>query len=112
MKTFKLADMKGGWFVGDFEPSLYKTKNAEVAIKTYKAGSIESSHYHKQSDEITVIISGSVLINDKNFSTGDIIYVSANECIKFQSIEDSITVVYKSKSVKNDKFSCTLDDNE
>ena len=46
MKTFKLADMKGGWFVGDFEPSLYKTKNAEVAIKTYKAGSIESSHYH------------------------------------------------------------------
>ena len=38
MKKAKLSDMKGGWFIGNFEPSLYKTNDCEVAVKTYKKG--------------------------------------------------------------------------
>ena len=63
MKTSKLSEMKGGWFVGNFEPSLYKTNDVEAAVKSYKAGTYENSHYHKIATEITVIISGEVKMN-------------------------------------------------
>lgn len=38
----KLDDMTRGWFVGNFEPSLYITNDVEVAVKQYKAGDFEA----------------------------------------------------------------------
>ena len=38
MKTAKIADMKRGWFIGNFEPSLFKTNDVEVAVKQYRTG--------------------------------------------------------------------------
>ena len=38
MDINKLDDMIGGWFIGNFNPSLYKTNDVEVAVKSYKAG--------------------------------------------------------------------------
>ena len=38
MYSAKLADMTKGWFVGNFEPSLWKTNDVEAAVKTYKKG--------------------------------------------------------------------------
>ena len=46
MKTASLNDMTKGWFVGNFEPTLYQTNYCEVAVKTYKKGDYESKHYH------------------------------------------------------------------
>ena len=57
-----LDAMIGGWFVGDFEPSVIRTKDFEVAVKKYKAGDKEARHIHKVATELTVIISGKVLI--------------------------------------------------
>ena len=31
MEIHKIKDMIGGWFVGDFEPTAYKTKDFEVS---------------------------------------------------------------------------------
>lgn len=36
MKTAKLEDMTKGWFIGNFNPSLLKTNDVEVAVKSYK----------------------------------------------------------------------------
>ena len=33
MKTAKLVDMVKGWFIGNFEPTLLKTNDCEVAAK-------------------------------------------------------------------------------
>ena len=33
MKIFNFKKMKGGWFVGDFLPTAFKTKNFEVSYK-------------------------------------------------------------------------------
>ena len=41
MKTEKLSNMVRGWFVGDFEPSVYRTNAVEAAVKSYKAGDCE-----------------------------------------------------------------------
>ena len=55
-----LDEMIGGWFVGDFEPSVIRTKDFEVAVKRYKAGDKEAKHMHKVATELTVIISARV----------------------------------------------------
>jgi len=57
---YKLTDMRQGWLIGDFEPSVLRTEGFEVAVKYYKAGDQEENHYHKTAREITVVISGVV----------------------------------------------------
>ena len=107
MEKFKLSQMTKGWFVGDFEPSILKTKNCEVGVKSYKKGTLESAHYHKKAQEITVIIQGIARINSTILKTGDIILIKENEIAEFEAIEDVVTVVYKSKSIPNDKYIVT-----
>ena len=36
MKKYKLSEFKDGWIVGNFEPSILKTKDFEVAIVKVK----------------------------------------------------------------------------
>jgi len=36
MKLHKLDDMVRGWFIGNFEPSVLKTKKFEVGILSHK----------------------------------------------------------------------------
>ena len=47
MKIDNLDKMIGGWFIGNFEPSLFKTNDCEVAVKRYNKGDYEGHHYHK-----------------------------------------------------------------
>ena len=62
MKVEKLNTMTGGWFIGDFMPTLLPTQNVEVAVKKYNAGQYENKHFHKIAKEFTVIITGVVEI--------------------------------------------------
>ena len=104
MKKNNLNYMTKGWIVGDFSPSIINTKKCEIAIKHYKKGDSEPAHYHKEAEEITVIVNGKVLINDLILNKNDIVLVEKNEVVKFKALEDSTTVVYKSKSIKDDKY--------
>ena len=104
MKKFRLEDMIGGWFVGNFTPSIVKESNFEVAIKKYKSGTKEKNHVHKKAYEITVIVEGKVLMNQNEYSAGDIVFIEPNEVTDFFAIEDTITCVVKSPSVMKDKF--------
>lgn len=104
MKKCSLSDMIGGWFIGNFEPSIEKNTNAEVAIKKYKAGDSEKEHLHKIASEITVILSGSVIMFNTIFSDGDIILIEPGESTAFKAITDVTTVVVKTPSIKDDKY--------
>ena len=104
MTTYKLSDMKGGWIVGNFEPTIYKTESAEVAVKHYKKGDAEQWHYHKIATEITVIVSGKVKMNNLIFSQGDTIVLAPNEGTDFEVLEDTITTVVKIPGATNDKY--------
>ena len=96
--------MTNGWFVGDFKPTVIKTKDCEVGIKFYIAGTKEGAHYHSKAEELTVVVSGKVKMNDRVFEAGDIVKVSKDEVVEFEALEDSTTVVYKSASVSGDKY--------
>lgn len=104
MNTAKLSDMTGGWFIGNFEPSLQKTNDVEVAVKQYSKGQSEKKHHHKIATEYSVIISGTVEILGKTFQAGDIIIVQPNESIDFKAITEVTTVVVKLPGAQNDKY--------
>ena len=104
MKVAKLEDMIKGWFVGNFEPTLLKTNDVEIAVKEYKKGDYEDKHYHKKATEITVIISGRVKMNGVEYNKGDIIVIEPNEATDFEALEDTINTVVKYPGENNDKY--------
>ena len=105
MKIAKLDDMIKGWFVGNFNPTLLKTNDVEVAVKSYKKGDYEGKHYHKIATEITVIISGRVKMNGTEYKAGDIITMEPNEATDFEALEEgTVNVVVKLPGANDDKY--------
>ena len=99
-----LKEMVRGWFVGDFAPSCYVTQDVEVGIKHYAKGEYEKAHYHKIATEITVIVSGSVKMNDTVYKTNEIITIEPGESTDFFALEDTTTVIVKLPGATNDKY--------
>jgi quercetin dioxygenase-like cupin family protein len=104
MKSRRLDDMKGGWFVGNFEPSLYKTNDVEVSVKRYKAGDYEQWHYHKIATEITVVISGRIEMNGQVYEKDDIVTIEPGEGTDFRALAESVNVVVKMPGANDDKY--------
>ena len=100
----KLEDMKGGWFIGNFDPSLLKTNEVEVAVKNYKSGDFEDEHYHKIATEYTVILKGKVRMMETEYNEGEIIIIHPNESTNFLALSDVTTVVVKIPGASNDKY--------
>ena len=97
MRKFDFSVMKGGWFVGNFEPAAFKTKDCEVAyVKHFKDQEWEK-HFHKIATEITFII-------DTIFSSGDIFVIEPNEIADPKFLEDSEVIVVKLPSNTSDKY--------
>ena len=104
MKTYRLDEMIGGWFVGDFDLSVLRCSAAEVAVKRFRKGECFPPHYHKLGEEITVIVSGHVRINGTDYRENDIILQHRMECTDFTVIEDTVIVVVKLPSIPGDKY--------
>lgn len=104
MKIDKLNNFTKGWVIGNFEPSLLKTNDFEVAVKHYKAGDYEEKHYHKVATEITIIAEGSVKMNGELYSKGSVITIEPGEATDFKVLHDTITTVIKFPCVEGDKY--------
>lgn len=104
MKKYNINSFTRGWMVGDFEPSILKTKDFEFMVHYYKSGDSESKHEHKVADEITVIVSGVFIMNDQELHAGDIIHLPPSTPADFRCLVDGATAVVKTPSVKGDKY--------
>lgn len=104
MKLFNLNNMFKGWFVGNFKPTSYKTDACEVAVKEYKKGDYEETHFHKIATEITLVLSGRVKMLDKEWNAGDIIVLSPGESTDFLALSDATNVVVKVPGATDDKY--------
>lgn len=96
--------MSKGWFVGAFNPTAHETNSCEVAIKSYSKGEKEPLHHHKIATEITVVLTGKVMMCGRTFSEGDIVVLAPDEATSFECLEDSTTVVVKLPGALNDKY--------
>lgn len=104
MKLYHLSEMKGGWFAGDFNPTVVSSKDFEVAVKHYSAGAKEPRHHHKVAQEVTVITSGTVRMNGVTHSEGSIIVLAPGDSTDFEALTAATTVVLKTPSVAGDKY--------
>ncbi len=104
MVRFKLDEFNRGWFIGDFLPSILRTKDFEVGILKHRAGEDWPEHYHKKADEYNVLIEGYMSVNDMYFCPGDVFVIEKGETSKPHFSTDCTLVVIKVPSVIGDKY--------
>lgn len=103
MKLQNLNDMFGGWFVGNFDPSILKTEVFEACVKRYKKGDREPLHFQLLAIEITVIISGKARLGAQILQADDVILIEPGEEADFEALEDTVLIAVKTPSSPEDK---------
>jgi quercetin dioxygenase-like cupin family protein len=99
-----MSDMKGGWFVGNFEPTTHKTEGFEVGYKFHKKGEKQDTHYHKKGTEISYLLRGKFKIQDTILVAGDIFTIYPYEITNPEFLEDCEFLVVKIPSIPGDKY--------
>ena len=99
-----IKNMFRGWFIGNFEPSLLKTSAFEVGVLKHTKGEYWSPHYHKESIEYNVLISGKMVVQGKELNSGDVFVFDKGEIADPVFLEDCTLVVVKIPSIPSDKF--------
>ncbi len=95
--------MKKGWFIGDFDPSVYRTSKFEVGFHRYSKGCKTIDHFHEKSTEINVVISGRMIVNGEVAKKDDIFIFDPNVVSRTEFLEDTELIVVRTASVPNDK---------
>ena len=93
-----------GWLIGDFEPSVHRTKDFEVGVLTHAKGEFWPKHYHAEATEINVLLEGKMLINDEIIETGDIFVFEPSEAAEPTFLEDCKVLCIKTPSKPGDKY--------
>ena len=104
IKKYDINDMGGGWFIGDFDPSVYRNKGFEVGIKYYSEGDRDPLHVHRVVTEVTVVVLGKIRMANTILSKGEIIVLEPNDESSFEALEDSALAVVKFPSLPDDKY--------
>jgi hypothetical protein len=99
----RIEDFLGGWFVGNFSPSLLRNEFVEVCVKTFRKGEQEAAHYQLTATEITVIISGECMVGDSRLGPGDMLVIAPMEVAGFVALSDVTLVAVKTPSIPSDK---------
>jgi hypothetical protein len=103
MLRYKLSECGDrGWFIGDFDGAVHRTKDFEV---TYQKNprSQTASHIHKLAYEITLVISGRQICNGEIFEAGDICILEPGDISQIEYLEETEVVTIKTPSVPSDK---------
>ena len=104
MRKYHINEFVNGWFIGNFEPSIFKTSSFEIAFKEFKKGSIEPRHFQLTAVEITLVIKGEIYLGSEVFTTGEIAIIEPLEQAEFCAITDSAVLCIKFPSIPNDKI--------
>lgn len=113
MKVIDTENLVGGWFVGNFEPTTYKTEFCEVSYRCHRAEETPSAHYHRYCDEINYLVSGKMEINGQLVESPCVFIIDANEIIHPIFLTDAVIIVVKistrpdNKMIVNDKVIIT-----
>lgn len=112
MKHDVIKNYSRGWFIGDFEPSIIRTKEFEVGILTHKKGEYWPKHHHKIATEINVLLEGSMSINDIQINVGDIFVIEPNENSSPIFYADCTVLCIKTPSVIGDKYITSMENTQ
>jgi len=103
MEIARLSEFTNGWFLGNFNPSLFKSEDFEVCVKNFKKGEIEAPHFQRIATEVTVVLSGSVRMGKHILQVDDILTVYKDEVCDFEALTDCKVLGVKFPSLPDDK---------
>ena len=104
MEIKRIEEMTRGWFVGNFNPSVFMTADFEVGYLRHSKGEKWGKHYHKKAIEINYLIRGKMKIHDHLLTTGDIFTIFPYEIADPEFLEDCELIVVKVPSIIGDKY--------
>jgi mannose-6-phosphate isomerase-like protein (cupin superfamily) len=104
MEVYRIEDMEGGWYAGDFSPVAYQTSDFEICYKKHFKGEEWPKHYHKEADEINFLRSGKMIIQGRELNSGDVFILRKDEIADPVFLEDCEVFIVKTPSVPGDKF--------
>jgi len=104
MITGDLSYFKGGWFIGNFSPSLLKTDQFEVCYKYHAKGEAWPAHYHKLGTEYNLLVRGRMKMHDKILEAGTLFILSPMEVADPEFLEDCEVLIIKTPSSPGDKY--------
>lgn len=96
--------MINGWWIGNFEPSVLKTDQFEVAFQSWKKGDLPEKHYQKIATEYNLIIKGKLIANGKEYKKNDFLIFHPYEITDVKFVEDTDIIVVKVPSIPEDKY--------
>lgn len=99
----RLEDTIGGWFVGNFDKAIYKTKGLEVSYKIHQKGEKWDWHYHEHLDEINLLVRGTMKLQGRDLVPGDIFVLEPMEIADPTFLQDCEIVCIKVPNFTNDK---------
>jgi len=102
-KLGNLADTFRGWCIGDFSPSVFRTKLFELGLLLHKKGEKWPAHIHRHMTEYNYILSGSVLLSNIPFNTGDSFVFKRKHPAIPEFLTDCLIACIKTPSVPGDK---------
>ena len=90
--------------IGDFQPSIFKTKSFEVGYLSHKKGENWPKHYHGIATEYNLLVKGSMKVCGKKIKPGQIFIIEPNEIADPIFYEDCEIVCIKTPSIPQDKY--------
>ena len=104
MKIYSLGEMTRGWFIGDFEPSVMRSKGFEVGVLEHKKGEKWPAHYHKKATEVNVLLSGKMVVQGVTIFPNDIFVFEPYEVADPEFLQDCVVLCVKTPSIPGDKY--------
>jgi dTDP-glucose pyrophosphorylase len=104
IKMYKLEDMFRGWFVGDFEPSVFKHAGVEIGYLLHKKGEKWQTHYHNNLVEVNLLIQGRMILNDIEINKNEIFVIDKKVIACPIFLEDCYIMCIKIPSMVGDKI--------
>lgn len=104
MKTYNIKNFNNGWFIGDFEPSIWRNPFFEMAHHNHKANDQTYKHYHKVTTELNYIVSGDIIVDGNNLTSGDIWIYEANDISDVTFLTDTSLIILRWPSIPSDKY--------
>lgn len=93
-----------GWFIGNFHPSLYKTKDFEIGLLIHKAAESWDYHYHIEAEETNLLLKGRMKINEKTIEAGSVFRFPKKQIACPIFLEDCHIICIKEPSIPGDKY--------
>lgn len=104
VKQNRLQNMTRGWLVGDFEPSILRSKEFEVGIMRHKKGEFWPPHTHNQITEYNLLLHGKMKMNNELIEEGDVFIIPKTMLTHAIFLEDCEVLCIKLPSITSDKL--------